>query len=195
MRSRRGPSPRVLGKNIQARSPRFNAAVYRFRAKRTVVRRYVACALAVSCAIAIASTAAAQNFPPPSRTVYKCFEIDGKVTYSDSPCPAAQKIEVEPTRGLNKQTGKVREGADVRHERQREAFAEAVRPITGMDAKQFDIQSRRMKLALEARRECRWLDSELAALEQDEKHANKDMLKQVQHQLLLLRLRFRDLGC
>lgn len=40
--------------------------------------------------------ASAQNLPPPSRTVFRC-DLDGKVTYSDSPCLGACTIEVEPT--------------------------------------------------------------------------------------------------
>ena len=82
--------------------------------------RPAACALGIGCVIALTAATAAQTFPSPSRTVYKCFEIDGKVTYSDSPCPAAQKIEVEPARGANKETGTVREGAEAGRERQRE---------------------------------------------------------------------------
>jgi len=38
-----------------------------------------------------------QNLPPSSRTDFRS-EVDGKVTYSDSPCLGARKVEVEPTR-------------------------------------------------------------------------------------------------
>jgi hypothetical protein len=38
--------------------------------------------------VAISNLAPAQTLPSPSRTVYKC-EHDGKVVYSDAPCPGA----------------------------------------------------------------------------------------------------------
>jgi hypothetical protein len=49
----------------------------------------------------------AQSLPAPSRTVYKC-EVGGKVTYSDSPCLGATRIDVEPTRGVSKLSGSQR---------------------------------------------------------------------------------------
>jgi hypothetical protein len=52
------------------------------------------------------------KLPAPSRTAFKC-EVAGKVVYSDSPCLGAQKIDVEPTRGLNKSTGRKLIGYDV----------------------------------------------------------------------------------
>ena len=91
--------------------------------------------------------AQAIKVPDASRTVFKCT-VNGKVTYSDDPCAGAQRIDVEPTRGANKSTGKELTGPDVRREHQREGLAEAVRPITGLDAKQFDTRARRTKLPL-----------------------------------------------
>ena len=40
----------------------------------------------------------------PTRTVYKC-NTDGKVVYSDTPCLGAERIDAEPTRGLDKSSG------------------------------------------------------------------------------------------
>lgn len=54
----------------------------------------------------------AQSLPPPSRTVFRCEE-GGKVVYSDSPCVGARKIDVEPTRGVSKLSGRERVGRDV----------------------------------------------------------------------------------
>lgn len=76
--------------------------------------------------------ALATNLPPPSRTVYKC-EVGGKVHYSDSPCVGAQKVDVTPTRGMNKSAGRQLTGSDVRREVFREQLSDAVRPITGTD--------------------------------------------------------------
>jgi|LakMenEpi03Aug12_release.lakeMendotaPanAssembly.Ray.scaffolds.fasta_scaffold936250_1 hypothetical protein len=40
----------------------------------------------------------------PTRTDYKC-NVDGKVAYSDTPCLGAERIDAEPTRGLDKASG------------------------------------------------------------------------------------------
>ena len=90
----------------------------------------------------------AETLPAPSRSVYKCSG-NGVTSYSDAPCLGAKRLEIEPTRGVGK-----KEGYDIQRERYREMFAEAVRPLTGMDAKQLDIQGRRMKLSAQAQREC-----------------------------------------
>lgn len=136
----------------------------------------------------------AQNLPPPSRTVFRC-EVDGKVTYSDSPCLGARKIEVEPTRGVSKLSGSERVGDDVRLERHREIMADALKPLTGMDAKQMDVYRRRMKLEPTDRRECHDLDGNLATMEQRERLASGPQLSSIQGALLKLRLRYRELGC
>jgi len=136
----------------------------------------------------------AQKLPPTSRTVFKGV-VAGKTVYSDSPCLGAQKIDVEPTRGLNKSSGRVQEGNDVRREQHREIVADAIRPVTGMDAKQLDSQGRRMKLTAEVQRECRRLDSEIPIAEQEEKRVDLQALVDVQAQLLRMRRSFREQGC
>lgn len=138
--------------------------------------------------------ALSQKLPPPSRTVYKC-EVKGKVTYSDEPCAGAQRIDVEPTRGLNKSSGTERVGADVQREHRREALAEAVRPITGMDSKQFDQAGRRTRLTPAAQRSCTALDREIPALEEREVRASGEDRAAVQAQLFAARKNFRELRC
>ena len=136
----------------------------------------------------------AQSLPPVSRTVFKC-QVAGKTVYSDAPCLGAKQIDVEPTRGLNQTSGNKRIGADVMHEQGREAFAQAVRPITGMDAKQLAVQGRRNKLNPQDQQECHHLDGEVAATQQNEKAAVGSDLKTVQQNLFQKRKRFRELGC
>lgn len=136
----------------------------------------------------------AQKLPPASRTVFKCQEA-GKTVYSDAPCMGAQVIDVEPTRGLNKSSGRVQIGADVQHEQHREMIAEALRPLTGLDAKQLAVQGRRHKLNLDDQKECRRLDGDMPAAHQDEKKATQSDLKDVQMKLYQLRKRFQALGC
>jgi hypothetical protein len=135
-----------------------------------------------------------QKLPPVSRTVFKC-QVAGKSVYSDSPCLGAKQIEVEPTRGLNQSSGRFQTGADVAREHNRETFAEAVRPLTGMDAKQLAVLGRRNKLSPEAQRECPRLDADLWAAQQVEKKAASSDLKDVQLKLFQLRRRFQELGC
>jgi hypothetical protein len=144
------------------------------------------------------ASAFAQGMPPPTRTVYKCEE-GGKVHYSDSPCLGAKKLAVEPTRGLNKSTGQELQGTDVRNERFREGLAEAVKPLTGMDAKQIDQFGRRQRLSPEAQRQCRVLDQQLPAVEAAEAAtagaSAASRLLTAQQRLLELRAEYRRLRC
>lgn len=136
----------------------------------------------------------AQKLPPPSRTVYKCQEA-GKVAYSDAPCLGAEKIDVQPTRGLNKFTDKELIGNDVRHEKSRELMADALRPLTGMDAAQLDRSGRRMKLSTSAQQRCKVLDQEIPELEEQERVVPAADSKAVQKRLFELRTEFRAEGC
>lgn len=135
------------------------------------------------------SVSVAQVLHAPSRSVYKCT-LNGKTNYSDAPCLGAERLDIEPSRGIGKTAG-----PDVQRERHREMFAEAVRPLTGMDAKQMDLQGRRMKLPVEAQRECRLLDAQVPATERDERRADGKQRDAVKKSLFTLRLRQRDLRC
>ena len=116
--------------------------------------------------------------------------------YSDSPCVGAQKVDVTPTRGMNKSTGRELTGADVRRELHHEQFSEAVRPLTGMNAQQLDQVGRRMKLSSEAQVACRRLDHALPRAEQAERSAQgSSALRAQQLELFKLRKRYRELGC
>lgn len=159
------------------------------RAKKALLM--VVMALAMS---SVLSSTSAQSLPSPSRTVFKC-DVGGKVTYSDSPCLGAQKIDLEPTRGVSKLSGAERIGADVRREQNRELIAEAIRPITGKDAKQLDILGRRMKLSPEAQRECQQLDTVIPAAEVREKASTGTALHDAQVEIYKMRTRFRELHC
>jgi len=136
----------------------------------------------------------AQKLPAVSRTVFKCQQA-GKTVYSDAPCLGAHQIDVEPTRGLNQTSGKKSVGTDVIQEQFREAYADAIKPLTGMDAKQLSVQHRRGRLSPDALKECRSLDGGISAAQQDEKNATQSDLKDVQIKLYQLRKRFQELGC
>ncbi|MGO4476131.1 hypothetical protein AB4Z32_07730 [Massilia sp. 2TAF26] len=158
------------------------------------VPKFVAICLFGTYTLSTATGASAQTLHAPSRTLYKCKE-QGKLTYSDSPCLGAEKLEVEPTRGVNKLSGEKRVGPDVRRELEREMFAEMVRPLTGMSNKQFEVEVRRVKLPWVAQQECRRLDQDLVTTENEEKRAAQNALRDVQARLFLMRQRFRELRC
>ena len=142
----------------------------------------------------VASAVAAQNLPPPSRTVYKCD--DGKkVHYSDSPCLGAKKVDVEPTRGLNKSTGQVKVGQDVQREKTNELMADALRPILNETPKQRETRHKRFKLEPEVKAECSQLDGQIPRLERLERSATREALPAVQRDLLAVRTRFQGLRC
>jgi hypothetical protein len=142
----------------------------------------------------ISQACLAQKLPPPSRTVYKC-EVDGKVTYSDEPCLGAKRIDVEPTRGLNKSTGVEQMGRDVQHERRREGIAEALRPLTGMDAKQYNQLARRHNLPAAAQKECRILDQAIPDHERMEVQGAGVARQAATRKLFILRSRAKELNC
>lgn len=157
--------------------------------KNSVIAAAINLTLTISSAMVFA-----QQLPAPSRTVFKCT-VNGATVYSDAPCKGAERIDVEPTRGANSYSGRQLTGKDVRHEQNREAFAEAIRPITGMNAKQFDTFGRRTRLRPEAQHECKRLDNNIPSLEREEATATAKMHSSIQARLLYLRQQFRELGC
>lgn len=136
----------------------------------------------------------AQKLPPPTRTVFKCT-VDGKTTYSDAPCEGAQRVDIQPTRGLNKSSGTERIGADVRAERQNEVMAEALRPLLGETAAQRTTRHKRAQLPPEQARRCYALDGDIAAAEARERTATGPELKSVQSALFKMRQAFFSGGC
>lgn len=143
-----------------------------------------------SCALPVLG----QQLPAPSRTMYKC--TNGKlVSYSDQPCLGAERLVVVPTRGVNKLSGQERIGKDVAREQRREMFAEGIKPLTGMNAAQFEVAVRRHRLGSTAQTECRQLDAILPQTEAVEAAADKSTRPAVQQHLFRLRKRYTELGC
>jgi len=136
----------------------------------------------------------AQSLPPPSRTVYKCI-VAKKVVYTDEPCVGAQVVDVEPSRGLNKSTGRELTGSDVARERRNEAFAEAAMPITGMSEEQLSVYRRRMKLDPNTKAECSDLDRRISQDEAEERVLSAESKTLVQRRLFEVRKRHRTLQC
>jgi hypothetical protein len=148
------------------------------------------------CTVCLLTVAAmAQNLPPPSRSVYRC-EVAGKTVYSDSPCLAGKKVDVEPTRGLNKSSGTERVGSDVRAERTNEAMAEALRPVFNETPEQRATRHRRAKLLSSSQIECARLDRELPAAENyDKAVSTAEDRASAERRLYSLRLRSHELKC
>lgn len=145
-------------------------------------------------ALACAVPASAQQLRAPSRTMYKC--TDNKiVSYSDKPCLGAERLVVVPTRGVSKLSGQERIGRDVQAEQHREAFADALRPISGMTPEQFEVYGRRMRLSSAAQTECRQLAPLLLRTEAMEAAADNRTKPPIQRDLFLLRSRYTELGC
>jgi len=153
----------------------------------------VICLVALA-AVLFAAPILAQKLPRSSPTAFKC-EKDGKVAYSDVPCLGGERLEVKPTRGLNKMSGATRVGADVRAERLNEQMADALHPVFGETPEQRAKRLRRARLAPAAQRHCRALDSGIEDAEGLEKKTSGSARADVQVGLYRLRQQYSDLGC
>ena len=128
------------------------------------------------------------------KPVYRC-ETAGRVSYSDAPCVGAQEIDATPTQGMDKMTGKSRKGKDVQRTEHNAAFAEAIQPLTGMNADEYRVHQRRFKLSPADKLECARLDSRLPALNQAVRTAAANDLARAEVDLYKARKRFNDLNC
>lgn len=144
--------------------------------------------------LAICAQASAQKLPPPTRELYRCEE-SGKVVYSDSPCLGAKRVDVQPTRGVNKTTGTERTGADVRSERHNEAMAQALYPIFGETSGQREKRHRRASLSKADKSACGQLDGDISGAEKRERTATGEQLQTIQIQLFQLRKEYKNLRC
>lgn len=144
-------------------------------------------ACAVVCALA-ASDAGAQR-------VYKCT-AGRSVTYSHAPCLDAQVVDVIPTQGMDRASGVSLKSADVQHIEQRAMLANALKPLTGMDEKQFDKLGDRQRLDPQAREACDRLDDRLAQQEAQAAQPGTDAERKAYATLLFeSRQRYRRLRC
>ena len=149
----------------------------------------------VSCLAFVVPQAVAQSTGGgSSRLVYKC-QVAGKVVYTDEPCLGAERVNVQPTRGLNKSTGRELTGDDVRREKGREQLSEAIRPITGMNSTQYETARTRFQLSAASKAECAALDNSLPKEEAAERSATPAQKATAQGSLLASRKRFRELRC
>jgi hypothetical protein len=134
-----------------------------------------------------------QSLPTASRTIFKC-ENGGKIVYSDNPCLGAKVLNIQPSRGLNKSTGRIATGADVHREQIQEMYADAIRPLSGLNRDQYKTVHHRVNLSQESKNRCAYLDKQIpiAASETFPNVPEKTISDQI---LLELRMQFRDLRC
>jgi len=128
------------------------------------------------------------------KSVYRC-ETAGRVSYSDAPCVGATEIDATPTQGMDKMTGKSRKGNDVQRAERNAAFAEAIQPLSGMNADEYRVYQHRFKLSPADKLECARLDNRLPALNKSVQAAAAHDLAQAEVDLYKARKRFNDLNC
>ncbi|MCZ4311941.1 hypothetical protein O4H66_00855 [Comamonadaceae bacterium G21597-S1] len=117
------------------------------------------------------------------------------MVHSDDPCLGAKRIDVEPTRELDRASGRRSVGRDVLRETMREQYVKAVKPLTGLTTDRYAATARRMDLSSAAKAECVSLDAGIADAQGIERSASAGARTAVQHGLFKLRKRYRDLGC
>ena len=149
--------------------------------------------------LALCSLAQTVKFLEPTRTVFRC-EVAGKITYSDALCRGAQRVDVQPTHGLNKASGTVRVGEDVRVEdtneaHTNEAITEAIRPIAAMSGDPRAGHQRRFKLPPSSKAECALLDRRVLSQERVERELTGRDKVGAQRDLFESRSRAREIGC
>lgn len=128
-----------------------------------------------------------QTLPQPAKHVYRC-EQNGKISYSDEPCMGAKRVDVTPTRGMDKWTGEQRTGPDVNREKSNEQMANGLKPIFGETPEQRETRHRRARLTGSEKMECMQLDSEMRKAEGTNTETTDEALYQ-------MRKRYRALKC
>jgi hypothetical protein len=108
----------------------------------------------------------------------------------------AQVVDVVPTQGMDRASGVSRKGADVQRIEQRAMLAHALKPLTGMDEKQFGKLGDRQRLDPKAREACDQLDARLAQQEAQAAQPGSDAERKAYATLLFeSRQRYRRLRC
>ncbi|RYH40188.1 MAG: DUF4124 domain-containing protein [Alcaligenaceae bacterium] len=127
-------------------------------------------------------------------TVYRC-ETSGKVNYSDAPCVGGKVVDVTPTQGVDKMTGRSLKGDDVRREERRSMFDQMTRPIHGLSHGEMNVLRRRQKLSTADQAQCVSLDLQVPALEAQAARATGSAKGHADVQLYQARRRFFNLKC
>lgn len=127
-------------------------------------------------------------------TVYRC-ETNGRVNYSDAPCVGAKVIDVTPTQGADKMTGRSSKGQEVQREEFHSTLDKATRPLHGLSHDEMDIRRRRYKLSSTEQLQCADLDEQLPVLEEKASKTAGAAKGQADVALYQARKRAFDLKC
>ena len=112
-----------------------------------------------------------------------------------TPCPNAKEIDVTPTKGAETYAGANLKSPAAMREKSRDQLVEAVRPLTGLDQKGFDVFERRRRLTATAQQDCKVLDRDLPKLELTQRETKGKEGDAAAEAVYQARLRFKNLGC
>jgi hypothetical protein len=131
-----------------------------------------------------------------NKTIYKCMQ-GKKITYTDEPCINGTEVDVLPTQGLDKKSGKSLKGKDVRDIEHRDMQHEYfIKPLVGWSKEDYRIYMERMSLSPQSREECYKLDSKLLKDKEAVKTTiDKAAKEQAELNLFETRKRFKVLKC
>ena len=121
------------------------------------------------------------------RTIFRC-ESAGHVSYTDAPCPDAEKVDAVRLRGVNPPAAPDRmayapsDGAGATWRRYSGERAESVEPPAA-------------RFASEANPECAHLAQRMARVQAEEQVANAHNIGLIQERLAVQRHWYRQLGC
>lgn len=135
---------------------------------------------------------ATSSFAGPA--VYRC-ETAGKVAYSDTPCVGATVVDITPTQGMDKMSGKSRKSYELQRADVTHAVDDALKPLTDKSRGEMEVMRRRVNLTSNAQQDCARLDARLPALEQGARDSAAKNKSQADFDLYEARKRYFDLKC
>jgi hypothetical protein len=136
---------------------------------------------AVLCVLIVPTEAASQK--PDRRTVFRC-ETAGHISYSDAPCPDAEKIDPIRLRGVNPPTAP-----------NRMAYrAPADRPPSD-PVPSYAVERHTARFGPGVNPECPHLAQRMALVEAEERSATAHTIATLQERLAVQRHWYKQLGC
>lgn len=127
-------------------------------------------------------------------TVYRC-DSGGKIVYSAAPYVGGKVIDVTPTRGADKMTGRSIKGSDVQREKYRTMVDDTTRRLHGLSHEEMDVMRRRQKLSSADQAQCASLDRQVPVLQAQTVNVVGSAKGQAEVKLYQARKRGFDLKC
>jgi hypothetical protein len=132
---------------------------------------------------------AAQSQAPGGRTVFKC-EAGGRITYTDAPCPGADKVGALRLHGVNRPIPD-----RVAHTAAADTLTGVSGVPSGTSAVRNGFVSRTFRFPPSANPECPHLAQRMARVEAEEQVATSQTIGMIQERLAVQRHWFEQLGC